>query len=221
MSRNINGRFFSFIQHIFFEEFGPKFRVGTLKNLMDILFVIFEKLCRAFDFMSEYYLDIYHEIVEKEIKLAKISSKDKVLVIGCGSLPATSVLITTKADVDVISIDIDPKAVRGAISYVKKHCLESRIKIECADGLFYSVKKFDIIFVLYGVKRQKEIFEYLAKNMKDDARIIFRTAIDANGQLTGEKIDLSNYFMVKNCIRSISLGVVDSFLLFKKTQVQI
>jgi 2-polyprenyl-3-methyl-5-hydroxy-6-metoxy-1,4-benzoquinol methylase len=217
MSRNINERLFSFMRRLFFEDIGPKFRVGTLKNLMDILFVIFEKLCHNFDFISRYYLDIYQEIVGKEIKLAKISSKDNILVIGCGSLPTTSVLIAMKADVDIVAIDNDSKAVKEAINYTNKHHFENRIKVEHADGLFYSIEKFDVIFVLYGVKRQKELFRHLAKNMKNTARIIFRTAIDTNGQLTGEKIVLSNYFIVKDCIRSKSLGLVDSFLLFKKT----
>lgn len=216
MSRTINERLFYFIQRLFFEDIGPKFHVGTFKNLMDILFVIFEKLCRNFDVISEFYLDIYKEIVEKEIKLAKISSKDDVLVIGCGSLPATSVLISMKTNSYVIAIDNDLKATEDAIFYVKEHNLEGRIKIECADGLLCPVRKFDVILVMYGVKRQKEIFENLAKNMKDNARIIFRTAIDSKGRLTGEKIELSDYFMVKGCVRSTSLGLVDSFLLFKK-----
>jgi len=216
MSKKTYGKLLSFIQHMFLQEIGPKFRPGTLKNVWDALFVIFEKLAHNFDFISIGYLNMYTEIVEKETKMANISSEDSILVMGCGSLPTTSVLISMKTGASIVAIDNDPKAVKEAIIHTKNYRFENKIKIKHADGLFYPVEKFDVIFVLYGVKKQKEIFKFLYDTMKDNARIIYRTATDIDGELTGEKIDLSNYFNVKNCIRSKSLGLVDSYLLMKK-----
>ncbi len=36
-------KIFSFIRHMVFEEIGSRMRPGSLKNLMDLLFMVFEK----------------------------------------------------------------------------------------------------------------------------------------------------------------------------------
>ena len=90
MLKRITERFFSLFIHIFYKQIGTKIRTDAFKFFFDIFFVVFEKIGFKFDVISNNYVKLYDDIVEKEIKMAKISSNDHILVIGCGSLPATS-----------------------------------------------------------------------------------------------------------------------------------
>ena len=209
-------KFLSLIQHIWFREIGTKLRTNMFKIFFDKLFVIFEKAGSKFDIISNNYLKMYDEIVEKEIKMANVSMKDSVLVIGCGPLPATSALVSLKTRANIVSVDNDSIAVKEASKYIKKLNLEKLIQIEHADGFNYSLEKFNLIFVLYGINDPKKILELIAKKMNKDARVVFRTTIDFQGKTLGETFNLSDHFIIKNCVRSESMGSVDSFLLLKK-----
>lgn len=148
--------------------------------------------------------------------MAKISSKDRILVIGCGSLPATTALIAMKTKAEITTIDTDLKAAHEASYFFKNLNLECQITVEHADGLKYPISKFDVIFVLYGVQQQKEILNYLAENMQDTTKIIFRTVCDTQGRLSNKSLDVSRLFLVKDHVSSEYLGSVDSLLLLKK-----
>jgi len=218
MSKRLVEKMFSKIGRIIFEEIGPKLQTGMLKIFMDELFVVFEKTAHNFDIIAYNYLRLYEEIVEKELEMSCVSPDDLVLVIGCGSLPSTSAQIAMKTDAVVVAIDNDKKAVEDAKKFLARLNLENSMTLENVDGRCYPVEKFDVIFVLYGVKQQKEVLTYLSDKIKDNARVVFRTTPDQQGRIRGEQVDLSNLFVVKNCIRNTSLGPLDSFLLCKKTR---
>ena len=139
-----------------------------------------------------------------------------MLVIGCGSLPTTTVLISMETGANIVSIDIDKKSIREATQYIKNLHLGDKIKLEQANGLNYSVKKFDVIFVLYGTTKQEEMLEYLASNMGKNSRIIFRTVTDLQDKMHKEHIDLSKYFLVRDSTLSGSFASIESYLLLKK-----
>ena len=84
MSNTTTEKIFHSTQQIIFEKIGDKLRPGSLKNLLAFLFVIFEKIASNFEIISRNYIEIYHDVVKEEIKLANIFPNDKVLVIGCG-----------------------------------------------------------------------------------------------------------------------------------------
>lgn len=216
MLRRITEGFFSLFIYIFYRQIGTKFRTDVFKFFWDIFFVVLEKIGFKFDVISSNYIKLYDDIVEKEICMAKISSKDRILVIGCGSLPATTALIAMKTKAEITTIDTDLKAAHEASYFFKNLNLERQITVEHADGLKYPISKFDVIFVLYGVQQQKEILTYLAENMQDTTKIIFRTVCDTQGRLSNKSIDVSRLFLVKDRVSSEYLGSVDSLLLLKK-----
>lgn len=218
MSKRVIEKFFSFARRIFFEEVSPKFRVASLKIFMDFAYIIFEKFAYTFEIISSNYLELYNELVEKEIKMAQISSGDSVLVIGCGSLPATSVLIAMKTKANTFSIDCDLKAIRNASRFIRKLHLGNHMNINYADGISYPINNYDVIVVLYGIKQQKEMLKYLSHNMKDNTRVIYRTTQDALDKTVGGTTFLSELFVVKNCVNSEAFYSVDSYLLLKKKQ---
>lgn len=216
MSNVLLERLFSTIQTIFFKEIGKKITTNALKNIMDLFFIVFEKVGCKFEVISDIYLHLYKEIVSKEVTMAQISTKDRVLVIGSGSLPATPVLIAQNTQAQTTSIDKDCNAVKEAAQYVKNHHLEQTLKIECADGATYPLERFTIIVVLYGVKKPAEILRYLGSRINPDTRVIYRTITDSNGAITDKTLNLSAYFHIKDRVHSETLGSFDSFLLSKK-----
>ena len=216
MLKRITERFFSLFIYIVYRRIGTKFRTDAFKFFWDYFFVVLEKTGLKFEIISSNYIKLYEDIVEKEIKMAKISKKDHILIMGCGSLPATSALIAMKTKAEIITIDADPKAVNEASYYFKNLNLESQIKVEHANGFKYPINKFDVIFVLHGVRQQKEILKYLAENMNDKTKIIFRTVCDEKGRLSNKSLDVSRLFVVKDSTGSEYLGSIDSLLLLKK-----
>jgi len=216
MAGKISEKFFNLFQRIFFEELGKKFCPGTFRNLMNYLYVIFEKSAYQFDFLSKYYLSFYQELVEDEIELAQIKSKDHVLVIGCGSIPATSILIAEKTNAQITSIDIDSRAINNASLLIKKLNLDDKLILESADGHNYPIERFDAVFVLYGVKNHDDMLKVIGNNMKDNARVIFRSVVeDSDKKILG--IDQNNdTFIIKKTKISKKLYPSISCLLVKK-----
>ena len=205
--------FLLFVPHLMFKVIGPKLRPGSFKHVMDVCFIVFEKMAEHFDVAVSLYLELYEEIVEKEIALAAISDSDRVLVIGCGSLPVTPLLLAKKTKAKIDAIDCDEKAVNDGLKFLTHKNLRDEITLEYADGSGFPAGNFDVIVVLYGVRNQENVFQNLLKTMKPSARIVYRTVLDNDGKML---IDVSSFFMMKDSVRSYSLGVLDSLLLVKK-----
>ena len=205
-------KFLLFAQKMFFNDVGKKFKPSSMKSFWDKIFIIFEKVIFNFPFFSSNYLKLYEEIVQDEIKLSNASADDKILVVGCGSLPATTALIALKTNANVLALDCDSKAIFAARQFIKDLDIKN-IKVENIDGKDYSVKDFDVIFLLFGLTHQKEILTKYAQEMKKNARIIYRMPSDIK-DIADKK--LNEYFKVAGCRRSKTMPAVDSYLLIKK-----
>jgi len=215
-NEGIFSKLINYFKHLFYDKIFPKFRPGNFKKIWDWSFVIFEKISYNFDVLSSSYIEWYNDIVDYEIKLAKISKKDHVLIIGCGSIPATSILVAMKTNSNIISVDIDKLAVDKAERYVKEKGLKDKIKFKHVTDLKYLQEDYDVIFILFGVKKPQELFEYLINNIDDKTRVIYRVATDKNGDITAKKKFLSKYFRINDFVLSNSWDRVYSFLLSKK-----
>jgi precorrin-6B methylase 2 len=207
---------FSFFQHLLFQHIGSKLRTNFLKNIMDRVFIVFERIGSKFECISAIYLKMYQDILTQEISIAQVSEQDKVLVIGGGSLPVTPIFIVQNTHAQTVAIDKDPIAVKDAIQFIHSQKLENILKIEYADGLTYPVERFTIIFILYGINHPSAMLQYLASRIDKNTKIIFRTITDIQGNLLDRTLDLQQYFIIKNQIRTEGIGTIDSFLLMKK-----
>jgi len=217
MKNNKQRCLFSFAYIIFLNYISPKFHTSSFKKFMDYTYIIFEKIAVNFEMLNICYINLYQELVEKEVKLSNISYDDSVLIIGCGSIPATSILVSKKSNAKkIVSIDYDLKAIKNAIKFTNSSNFNKNLKFEHANGQNYSVKTFDVIFILYGIKKQDKILEYISKNLKNTTRIIFRTTNDSLIHILGGKGFLEKYFKIEKSICSEKLNDTISFLLKKK-----
>jgi D-arabinose 1-dehydrogenase-like Zn-dependent alcohol dehydrogenase len=217
MSREIVINFFSFIKKILFSEFADKFKPGSLKNVVDLMFRVFEKTAHNFDFITDAYLNAYEGMIQKELKLIDIANDDSVLIIGCGSLPSTSIVIAKKTNAKNVSVDIDKSAVKAAIKIIKKMNLSDKVKVKLVKDINYQIDNFDLIFILYGVKKQKKIFRYIFENAKSDVKIIIRSySDDFKNVFDFKNFKVLDHFIIAKKVRSDVFGPVFSFLLEKK-----
>jgi len=127
MSKIIN-KILSYSRKIFFEKISPKFKKNSLKGIIDFSYVLFEKI--AFNIVSLNYLNLYTDLVQKEIKMAGITSSDSIIVIGCGALPSTTLIISMKTNAKIIAIDKDKKAINEAKIFLSNKNMNSKIEMQ-------------------------------------------------------------------------------------------
>ena len=204
------------LRYLIFDYIGKRFKVDSTKYFMDKFFVFFEKIAINFDVLSSVYLSIYEEIVRNEIDIAKITCKDRILVIGGGTLPITPVLYAKHTMAYIVSIDKDPRAVKYSKRFIKNNDMQSNISIELAEGEEYPINDFTLIVVVYGIRNAKNVLTYLSKKLDESIRLLFRTTYDYEKKSIIEDFELSEFFTVNTHIHSGSLGQVDTFLLTKK-----
>lgn len=146
-----------------------------LKKTLDKLYYIFEAIYHNISFFSKIYIKIHSSSVNKEIKMAKITQNDKILHIGCGAIPYTSLLINQLKNAKIIGLDNKKRIIQYANKYIKKYKLDTNtIKFEFADGKNYDVSNFDVIIISYGVPNQDKVLENVITNCKKNTRILLR-----------------------------------------------
>ena len=209
MNENIANKLLSYSREIFYEKISPKYKKNKLKSLMDFLYVIFEKFAIKFNIISLNYLDLYSDLVMKEIKMAKIKSNDSVLVIGCGTLPSSSLILYNETKAKIVALDKDKNAIKGAKKFLSNIQMADKIILKHANGLNYPLNDFNVIIILYGVKNLEKIIDFLDKKANKNSKIIIRT----NNQIN---IKLFDKFKIINKVESKYLGEVNSYLISKK-----
>jgi hypothetical protein len=214
MARIIAG-FTGFIYR-FLKNFSNSMDMHSLKKLSDSSFILGEKILVNFPFFIEYYTRFYKEMVENEIQMTNITSKDNILHIGCGPIPATSILISEKTGAKVVAIDKALKSVKKAEYLVKNYFKSDNLEVICADGLVFPTKDFDVIILSDGINKLDEILSNISKMINCDTRIIFRKNIYSPDDLNEDNFSLARFFQVKKVCNHKSYGYLSSVLLLKK-----
>lgn len=219
MKSTISSRCLSIVHHLFYEEISLKFNEKALKHLMDKMYIFFEKTFVHFEIVSTFYLRLYDEITDNEIKLANIQSKDNVLVIGSGSIPATAELIVRKTGAYVSSIDRDYQTVILGNQYAKQHHIDANLHIIHTDGSTFDFSSYDVIIVSYGIQDEHQLFSRIIRQMKPSARIIYRQPY--NPAFSGDSLPemISNSFVLQDKMISQSLGSICSLMFVKKSTI--
>ena len=121
------------------------------------------------------YIEKYRGMVEEEGKLANLSSGDKVIILGGGSLPLTALTYARVFNASCTCIDIDQDAIKTSTDLIHNLGLSDKIIIKYGDACNYPVKDFDLILVVCLLPKKpvlKNIFIQFKK-----AKVIYRSAI--------------------------------------------
>ncbi len=115
----------------------------------------------------------WENVLHEEIEMAKISKDDRVLHIGCGPYPITSVVIGKMSKASIVAIDRNRKAVKLANEYITKKNIEG-IKVIHSDGKDFSSKDFDVVVVTSSVIPREKVLKNVFETAKNNCRIICR-----------------------------------------------
>ncbi len=207
------------LQQLIFSTIGDQIKPGSFKRTMDIAFVLFEKIAFAFEDASKFYINVYQEIVDKELRLLNDYQLQNMLVVGSGSIPATPILLAKKSNAQIVCIDIDKHAIQKSQHVLKRMKLDDKISVKSGDGIHFSYDDYDAIFILYGMKSQKEIIDSLSESLPKKIPVILRVVPqDDNALIDNTPFDLSTLFTIKGKVRSHSWGLLDSYLLERKLE---
>ena len=202
----------------FLGKISVKLDAHKLKPIVDIVFIFSEKIIVKLEKLLSFYLNFYETMIENEIKLANICKDNKILHIGCGSIPATSILLVKKTNADAVAIDKDLKSVKQAKILLSKIKLSDKIRIIYADALDFPIKDFDLIIISQGIKPHDVVLKNIAEKLNKNTRVIFRTSSTYDKKLASEDLFLKDIFVVENIISQEKNGLMISVLLSKKSQ---
>lgn len=116
----------------------------------------------------------YKNMVKREVKLAGISSNDRVLVIGGGPCPCTGILIHQLTKAKVTVIDNVENCVKCSTELIKKLGLKKYVNIILKDGLDIDTSKFNVLHIALQITPKKRVIESLEKTAKNGTRILVR-----------------------------------------------
>jgi len=145
-----------------------------IKEVLDHLYCTFEIFSNNIPFFAKLYIKFHKSSVKKEIEMLNLLSSDKILHIGCGAIPYTSIVLSREVNSKIVGIDYNPHVVGIANDYLKRYNLSNMIKIEIGDGKIYNVSGFDSIILSYGVDGQDLVLKHVIDSMKNGARLILR-----------------------------------------------
>jgi len=174
-------------------------------------YIFLEFLALRMGFFYSLITDWRKPVYLKEIKMADVSEKDKVLHIGSGILPYAPMLIAEETNAKVISIENNKNTLNLAQRFVNKKGLSDRITIEYGDGAKYPVKDFDVIFIAINVWPIGEVLIHIYNQMKDNTRVMCKSF--GSDIITALKQkNLKGKFLIKSKLKNPKSS---SFLLVK------
>jgi len=138
-------------------------------------FVAFlEKKIGPGSLLTSFYSRSYYKVIQNEITLANITSRDRVLNIGCGGIPYTALQIATLTGAKVWAIDRDKESINSALNCISSMKLENRVKALTLNGTDHIFFEFDVAIVALQSEPKKKILENLIKHANPGTRLVFR-----------------------------------------------
>lgn len=153
---------------------------------------VFEKYATRHKWLSKIYFKAYYAHVKREIELAEIKEKTKVLHVG-GGFPYTAVVIVRLTGADVVIFEIEPQIKDMASRWVNENGLQNKIKIFLANGADTSVSGFDVIIVSLNVTPKEDVLANIYNSCDPGTKIIYRSARKSLEAVYDDKVVLARY----------------------------
>ncbi len=119
----------------------------------------------------------YRHVIEREIALAEIESRDRVLNIGCGAAPFTALLLARHTGARITCLDRDPQAVAQAGRLVRRLGLQGSVDIQLGDAA-HSAPPFDVAVVALQTIPKLGVLHRLAAGKPPGARLVVRESAE-------------------------------------------
>ena len=145
-----------------------------IKKLLDWLYFFFELLATHNMLFTKMYIKFHTYSVKKEIEMAGLKKEDKILHIGCGSIPYTLIILSDVLKTKVVGIDINQKVVDNARNLLKKFEKYDSIIIDKAEGVKYNVLPFNVIIISYGINQHDLVLKHVIDSVCKKSKVIIR-----------------------------------------------
>ncbi|MEW8974373.1 MAG: nicotianamine synthase family protein [Tissierellaceae bacterium] len=178
-----------------------------------------ERKFSGFNFLIGIYEIYYRGIVKKEVGLANIRSRDRVLCIGGGSIPCTALELANQTDAKIDVIDVDSMAVKSARDIVTRLGLSNRISIKEERGEDIDISSYDVIHVALQVTPKEKVIEHIWNNSKKGNRIIVRLPkriLSSFYSNISEEFISKNMDYIESCSLKNMVNTMDKVLLMVK-----
>lgn len=176
---------------------------------------LIERISEKIGFVGDLYLTLYQRSVAQEAKLASITKADKILHIGCGSLPYTAEVMA-QTGAKVIAIDNDPEAVKAATIYVAKKNLNFEIFL--GNGEDYQIEDFTVIVLSLGVQPLEPIIQRILCQARKGTRVVFRVSqwlgrFYANQSFPSFLVDQKEHYKKIQMVNHSKINLKDSVII--------
>lgn len=153
---------------------------------------VFEEYAARHKWLNRIYFKVYYAVIKKEIKLAKINDKTRVLHVG-GGFPYTAAIIVRLTGADVVVFEMDPEAKDMACEWIRENGLQEKIKVVLANGANTHVSGFDAIIVSLSVTPKKKVLANIYGSCDTGTKIIYRSARKSFEAVYEDKEVLARY----------------------------
>lgn len=145
-----------------------------IKKLLDWLYYFFELFANHNMLFTKMYIKFHTYSVKKEIEMAGLKKEDKILHIGCGSIPYTLIILSDVLKTKVVGIDNNQKVVDNARNLLKKFEKYDSIIIDKADGVKYNILSFNVIIISYGINQHDLVLKHVINSAYKKSKVIIR-----------------------------------------------
>ncbi len=115
----------------------------------------------------------YGPMVRREIELAGVDHRHRILHLGCGPLPLTAMALA-EAGFRVDAVDRDPEAAFSAVKVIAGRGLDRKMDVICADGREIDYSDYDAVWVSFHVYPRRECLERILCTLNGGGRVIYR-----------------------------------------------
>ena len=181
-----------------------------IKKLLDWLYYFFELFANHNMLFAKMYIYYHKSSVNKEIKLAGLKSNDRIIHIGCGAIPYTSIIIVKELNTKILGIDHHKKVINHAQKFVKRIGLKDYISLKNKSGNLINLSHFNVVFISYGIGKIDIVLRHVFENIEKNGKIILRRSTCDHNEYVDSVID-------KYSVKKIRLLLTqESILIIKK-----
>lgn len=150
-----------------------KNRFNIHKHLLNAV-KTFEVLSCTYPWIGNMYFRLFYaDLVKNEIQLAQIEPGMKIMHVGCGPFPMTSICLA-RSGCSVTGVDLCPESIRRAEKAVAEHKLTDRITFFTGCGSELDYSGYDAVWFSLHVNPIHKAIQKALGSLDYGAKIVFR-----------------------------------------------
>jgi len=178
------------------------------RYLHNRLIRVVEKVLEGSKLLTDLYIRFFRKMTVDEFSKVFLPEDARVLIIGCGSIPHTAVIVGKEKPWKIVGVDRDKDAVQKARALVERYGLSERVDVVEGDGLTVDLSGYELVVLAHGVEPKDKILKRIAEEIDSRTTILFRTTWDFLDSVYGnervpEDFDVVAVFKRPDFIKSV------------------